>query len=171
MIRTIENQAFYDKGLSSKIEAFNSEATTLDSERGQIESELATLRTAALTGDVDGLAGLGKKRDSLKSKLLNNLIQSVKLAESKSGFQVPIEEAYFVEHKKRDNELLARGQEVEEVFKRHNLSTRLLTGVKYETCHGLRVSVADAAQPPKIENDTDRAMIVELRNKIGSLMA
>jgi hypothetical protein len=170
MIRNIETQAFFDKGLSSKIEAFNSEADKLTTERATIEGELGTIKAQAMTGDIDGLATLGKKRDQLKAKLLTNLIDSVKLSGTRGGFKSAITEAYTNERAKREEILSKREAEITDIFQRHGLGSRFLQGVLNESVSGLRQAVRDVVNVPQIETDSDKATVQELRSKIAELM-
>jgi hypothetical protein len=170
-MRNIENQAFYSKELSKQIETFNTEADKLTTERQTLEGELGGLRAQALSGDVSELAGLSKRREGLKGKLLTCLIDSVKLAGTRGGFQSAITAAYADEKAKRETALANRTEEIEQVFQRHGLSTRCLQGVMNETTAGLKNGVRDVVNAPKIETEADRATVLELRNKIAELMA
>jgi hypothetical protein len=169
-MRTIEVQKFYSKDLQKKVEDFNQQAEALDSERTTLEADLAQLKADALSGDVDGLATLGKRRDGLKSRLLNNLIQAVKLAEGRGQYQAAISKAYADELKARQEALTTREAEVDAIFQREGLGTRLLQGVRVETCQPLKGAVQEVTQPPKIETETDKALITELRRRISELL-
>lgn len=171
MIRQIENEAFYDKALQNKIENFNMEASGLQSDRTAIEAELATIKAQALSGEVDQLAGLAKKRDTLKAKLLTNLIDSAKLEGTRNSFRVPIEEAYKAERVKRQDTLDARLREINEVFETHGFGTRYIQGVINQTTPQLRYNVQEVIYPPKMETDIDVANVMEMRKKIAELMA
>jgi hypothetical protein len=169
-MRNIEVQQFYSQDLRKGIEAFNLQAQQLDSERGQLEADLLHLKTEALSGSVEALATLTKRRENLKTKLLTNIIDSVRLAEERGKFRQPINEAYASERVKREEALAKRADEIEAVFQEHGLSMHLLNGVKLDTCAILKSAVQDVRQPPRIETEQDQALIVALRQRISEMM-
>jgi len=170
-MKSIQEETFFSLPLNSQIATFNKKAEKLTTEKAAIENELAALKVAALSGSVDELAGLTKKRDALKSRLLSCLIETAKLGEQRGSFQPQINEAFLAERQTREAALLNRTKEIETVFKEHGLASLFLQGVTLQTCQPLKGAVDAVRTVPKVLTEQDTAQMTALRNQIATMMA
>ncbi len=169
-MRNIELQQFYSKDLREGIEAFNLQTEQLNTERGQLEADLAHLKTEALSGSVEALTTLTKRRDNLKTKLLTNMINTVKLAEDRSTLQEPVDQAHKEERAKLQDAQSKRMEEISFVFEKYTLPMRQLQAVTLEACQPYRAQLLSFQNVPKVENDSDRLETATLRRKIADMM-
>jgi len=170
MIRHIQNESFFNHELQAKVESFNLDASNLTNDRASTEAELAGLRGQAMNGELEGLAGLGKKRDALKAKLLTCLIDSAKLESTRAPMQADVTKAYEVEKAKRETALANRETEIKELFEKNGLESRFLQGVVNGSVAGLRQGVRDVTTAPRLETEQDKANVLEMRLQIAELM-
>ncbi len=171
-IRKIDAAGFLPKQLQTEIAAYNTRAAQLDSERSGIQNDLQAIRQEAVSGDVDGLATLRKRREKLRDQLVQNLVASVKHIEQRGTFAEPVRQAAAAAERQARQRLKKRRAELESILEANGIVGVTLPGILNESTANENQAVRVAAESARqnLVEEIDRQAVAALRRQIAEMV-